>query len=366
MRIGVYSGCFDPLTFGHLWVIDQGVMLFDKLHVVVGSHLQKQPLFDKELREYLIGLSTIGYGLNIDSLKDGENILDHIAKMERAIQDEVFLLRGIRNSADFGYEKNINQRIYEIDEQVNSVFVIPPAKITDISSSRVRFLCEEKKWDKVKEIVPPEVYAALQHHYEPKSMWLVNEPKVASIFESGTAGFAPTDKIGNVVVSGVSHEFTIRNKPKCEWCNDCGVTSFGGVSRECSLCAARKNKSLCDDKTRNFFNTLLKNGFIQLAEIVTADQVREMLDPVPFPVVSSEIFHLRTITLDSVMPLGGRHLPQSKSVGPIIADINITKHPGEVIIIEGKHRWLDALDRGDVSIMAWVGQKAIDKVRFTC
>lgn len=117
------------------------------------------------------------------------------------------------------------------------------------------------------------------------------------------------------------------------------------------------------DHLKEQFNKYKGAGFMLFAKEVTGDQVRSVLDPVPFDIVASETFHLHQIRIDSVAPTGERYLEHSCSVGPIIVDVNVGIGPlkgrGPVLILEGKHRWLDAKERGDERILAWVGDQAI-------
>jgi hypothetical protein len=113
-------------------------------------------------------------------------------------------------------------------------------------------------------------------------------------------------------------------------------------------------------KMRGHFRQLAQSGFISFSKTVTADQVRDMLDPFPRDVVASETFTLTTIPIDMVRPIGERYIPCSQSLGPIIVDVNEVMrdhYDDPYLIIEGKHRWLDAKERGEGTIMAWVGDK---------
>jgi hypothetical protein len=116
-------------------------------------------------------------------------------------------------------------------------------------------------------------------------------------------------------------------------------------------------------KMKTHYERMVDNGLIIYPRALDANQVREMLDPFPFDMVESEIFHLKWIPINSVGPTGERYLPCSQSLGPIIVDLNVKLTDSrygnfeKYIIIEGKHRWLDAKERGDTRILAWVGEK---------
>ena len=85
-----------------------------------------------------------------------------------------------------------------------------------------------------------------------------------------------------------------------------------------------------------------------------------MLEPAPFDLAVSEKYYLQTIWIDDVEPTGARYIKRSCSLGPIIVDVNEDfSELKPVIVIEGKHRWLDARKHGEKTIQAWVGERAI-------
>lgn len=117
-------------------------------------------------------------------------------------------------------------------------------------------------------------------------------------------------------------------------------------------------------KTEHFFDLLVEIGFIKISNIVSGDQVRAILDPFPVDLVVSERFYLREVLINSVTPIGTRFIPSSLSFGPIIVEANLVLGEnsikgklGPILVIEGKHRWLDAKEKGEKTIMAWVGDK---------
>src|SRR6476660_1617829 len=93
-RLGVYAGSFDPLTVGHLWMIEQGVLLFDKLVVAIGTNLEKRYTFTMEER----------IGMLRDSLKSFRNV-SVVSFSNRYLIDfaqsrgATHVLRGIRSES---------------------------------------------------------------------------------------------------------------------------------------------------------------------------------------------------------------------------------------------------------------------------
>lgn len=357
MKIGVYSGTFDPLTNGHLWVINEGSEIFDELHVVVGWHPAKKHLFTNEQRVEMTQ-ECVPEGRNIFVSQLGEgNILDWIEQQQFDSSDTVTLMRGIRNDNDLSYESNIANAVYNMADNVHQTFIIPPEGLTDVSSSFVKKRCEVGNWEVVARCVPWPVMKRLQAHYiDKKSNWLVTSPEVASIFETTTAGFAPAPcETGKINKSRLNKSGSCRSMT---WKETTGQKQhFIGMFDPIIYDAAERG--------RDFFVSLVKNGFINFSEEVSGDQVRNMLDPFPVDVVVSETFRLKSIPIDSIRPLGKRHLPRSQSFGPIIVEANEVIGDntelgvlGPNIIIEGKHRWLDAKDAGQKTMLAWVGERS--------
>lgn len=130
-KIAVFPGSFDPLTLGHLDVIQRGITLFDRLIIAIGVNTDKKYMFTLEERleilretfqdEPKISVHTYS-GLTVDFCKEIK---------------ANFILRGLRNPADFEFEKAIahtNRRLSKIE----TVFLLTAAKTSYISSSIVR------------------------------------------------------------------------------------------------------------------------------------------------------------------------------------------------------------------------------------
>ena len=131
MRKAVFPGSFDPITLGHYDIIKRSIPLFDEIVVAIGINSEKKYMFSLEERKRFIeeafadepSISVITYeGLTIDLCK----------KLKAN-----FILRGLRNPADFEFEKAIahtNRRLSKIE----TVFLLTAAKTSYISSSIVR------------------------------------------------------------------------------------------------------------------------------------------------------------------------------------------------------------------------------------
>ncbi len=131
MKRAVFPGSFDPITLGHVDIIERGLELFDEIVVAIGVNAGKQYMWSLEERLSFIRktfadnpkIKVATYeGLTVDFCKD---------------LNAKFLLRGLRNSLDFSYEKSIAQT-NELMGGIESVFIISSPNASHISSTIVR------------------------------------------------------------------------------------------------------------------------------------------------------------------------------------------------------------------------------------
>ena len=165
-RNAVYAGTFDPVTFGHLWIIKTGASLFDKLVVAVGTNPNKKCYFSLKDRIKMLQESTTEFK-NVSIAKYTNQFLIKYAESIGA----KFILRGIRISTDYEYEKILNYVNRRINSEIATVFLLPPREIVEISSSIVRGLIGLEGWEEVVgKYVPPCVLNRLKvekQHLEP-------------------------------------------------------------------------------------------------------------------------------------------------------------------------------------------------------
>lgn len=131
MRRAIFPGSFDPITVGHYDIISRGAELFDELVIAIGVNADKKYMFTLEERLAFIG----------DAFKDNPKIslvtykgltVDFCKKI-----DAQFILRGLRNPADFEFEKAI-AHTNKVLTGIDTVFLLTAASTSFISSSIVR------------------------------------------------------------------------------------------------------------------------------------------------------------------------------------------------------------------------------------
>lgn len=143
-RIAVYAGTFDPVTIGHLWMIKTGSSIFDKLVIAVGTNPDKKCHFSLEDRIIMLQESIAGYE-NVTADKYPNKFLIKYAESIGA----KFILRGIRSTTDYEYEKSLSYVNRQLNSEIVTVFLLPPKEIIEISSSIVRGLIGPEGWEEV-------------------------------------------------------------------------------------------------------------------------------------------------------------------------------------------------------------------------
>jgi pantetheine-phosphate adenylyltransferase len=151
--IAIYPGTFDPITRGHIDLVERASKLFDKVIVAVAINPGKQPVFSLEER----------VGLVKETLKDINNVeacgfeglLIDIAKQKNAS----VIVRGLRAVSDFEHEFQLAGMNRKMDANIETLFLTPAEQFTYISSSLVREIA--RLGGDVTEFVAPEVAQAL-------------------------------------------------------------------------------------------------------------------------------------------------------------------------------------------------------------
>jgi pantetheine-phosphate adenylyltransferase len=160
--LGVYAGSFDPPTSGHLWMIEHGSALFDRLIVALGINPDKRYIFSVEERLEMLRQDT-AHLPNVSVASFTNQFLIHFAQSVGAR----FVLRGIRNESDYEQERTMRNVNGDLDPRVTTVFLMPPRAIAEVSSSLVRGLVGPEGWEEVvRTYVSPSVLQKLCDHHE--------------------------------------------------------------------------------------------------------------------------------------------------------------------------------------------------------
>ncbi|MGA0900888.1 MAG: pantetheine-phosphate adenylyltransferase [Luteolibacter sp.] len=158
MRTAVYAGSFDPPTKGHIWMIEQGVAMFDKLIVAIGDNPSKHYSYSVQERLQLLRDSTAHCEHLEVSHFDNRYLVDYAKEVKAD-----FILRGIRSPHDYEYERVMRHINGDMAPDVTTVFLMPPRDIAELSSNMVKGLIGPEGWeDKVSRYVPEPVFEFLK------------------------------------------------------------------------------------------------------------------------------------------------------------------------------------------------------------
>lgn len=153
MLKGIVAGSFDPITKGHVWLIQRAIEMVGEdgfVHVVMGVNPTKKYYFSAEKREKQIrkvlsdNIPASQFRAIVIEIIGNDLLINH-AKTIGATH----IFRGIRNTEDFNYEAQIQQVNRRICSKIETVFFIPPSELTEVSSSTVKGLVGFNGWEDV-------------------------------------------------------------------------------------------------------------------------------------------------------------------------------------------------------------------------
>jgi pantetheine-phosphate adenylyltransferase len=136
MRTGLYAGTFDPITLGHLDIIQRSCLLLDKLVIGVAINRDKGPMFDLDERVAMVEAACADFD-HVDTeivVYPFENLLIDCAKDVGAS----VIIRGLRAVADFEYEFQMVGMNRAMDHSIETVFLMAEAKYQSIASKLVK------------------------------------------------------------------------------------------------------------------------------------------------------------------------------------------------------------------------------------
>lgn len=154
MKKAVFPGSFDPITKGHVSVVLRALDLFDEIIIAIGHNSTKQSMFSIEQRSAWINeVFKSNPKVKVD-VYDGLTI-DYCKQ-----QGARYLLRGLRTSADFEFERSIGQINKMLDDSIETVFLLTDRDHTPITSSIVRDVIKNK--GDISAFVPEAVYKTIR------------------------------------------------------------------------------------------------------------------------------------------------------------------------------------------------------------
>ncbi|MBV9956946.1 MAG: pantetheine-phosphate adenylyltransferase [Acidobacteria bacterium] len=136
MRRAIYPGSFDPVTNGHLDIIERGCKLFDEIIIAILVNPNKQPMFTIEERREMLGevLATLEHGQCRLLVEDFQGLL-----VQYAIEREAdAIVRGIRAISDYEYELQMALMNRRLEPRIETVFMMPAEAYSYVSSRLVK------------------------------------------------------------------------------------------------------------------------------------------------------------------------------------------------------------------------------------
>ena len=136
-KIGIYPGSFDPITFGHLDIIQRSLNVVDTLIVAVSDNKSKNHFIDIDDRLNLIEATIKNLPLEDQkkiAIEKFDNLLVHYVKAKKAS----VIIRGLRAVSDFEYEFQLSGMNKRLNPEIETLFMTPSEEFANISSSLVR------------------------------------------------------------------------------------------------------------------------------------------------------------------------------------------------------------------------------------
>jgi pantetheine-phosphate adenylyltransferase len=155
-RVAVYTGSFDPITLGHLNVIERASRLVDRLIVGIGINAGKDPLFTLEEREALVR-RVIAHIPNVEVQEFSGLAVHFVRKCGARV-----MIRGVRPLTDLETEITMMMANRQLDPKIETVVLLADAEFAHVSSSLIKQIAPLADDEELGRFVPPEVISALR------------------------------------------------------------------------------------------------------------------------------------------------------------------------------------------------------------
>ncbi|SFZ76915.1 pantetheine-phosphate adenylyltransferase [Chitinimonas taiwanensis] len=154
IKRAVYAGSFDPVTNGHLWMIEQGYELFDEMIVAIGVNPDKRSTFTVEEREAMLRECTS----HLPRLKVASFENQFLVNYAQTMHAN-YILRGIRTASDYEFERTMRYVNADLVPSIDTIFLMPPREIAEVSSTMIKGLVGPTGWEEVlRKYVPAPVH----------------------------------------------------------------------------------------------------------------------------------------------------------------------------------------------------------------
>ena len=154
-RVAVYPGTFDPITLGHLNVMERASRLFDRLIVGIGVNAEKRPMFDADERTTLIREAT-AHVKNIEIRQFTGLAVDFVRQCEARV-----MVRGVRPITDIHAELTMMMANRRLAPDVETLFMIADGELAHVSSSLIKEIARLASAEELSRFLPSNVVEAV-------------------------------------------------------------------------------------------------------------------------------------------------------------------------------------------------------------